>query len=44
MTMALLPSAADAADAKQFMRGGEYCFRIGTVIPGGCSAFQNCSC
>jgi len=35
MTMALLPLAADAADAKQFMRGGEYCFRIGTPIPGG---------
>ncbi|MDO9106884.1 MAG: hypothetical protein Q7U57_18230 [Methylovulum sp.] len=35
MTAALLPSAANAASAQQFMTGGQYCFSVGTSIPGG---------
>lgn len=33
--MTLLPTAANAATAEQFMNGGEYCFLIGEAIPGG---------
>ena len=32
-----LSSTAHAATARDFMRGGEFCFRVGTVIPGGWS-------
>lgn len=35
MSLSLLPSTANAADAQQFMNGGEYCFLIGEAIPGG---------
>ncbi len=30
-----LSPAASATSAKNFMKGGEYCFRVGTTIPGG---------
>jgi len=35
MALSLLPTAATAATAEQFMNGGEYCFLIGEAIPGG---------
>lgn len=37
LALTLLPSAGTATTAKQFIRGGEFCFRVGTTIPGGWS-------
>ena len=35
VTAGITPSIANATNAQQFMKGGEYCFRVGTSIPGG---------